>query len=422
MEKAYSKDGDLTIEELGFDIEQLAENHLDFLACEGARVILSVALNEEVTRFLGRSRYERNPDASKGHRNGSRRRTYYCGSGEVAVDVPRIRDTEKPFQSRIISRWQKVSNKILQIVPLLYLEGLSTRDFRRALAPLFGGKSLSRSSVSRINVELKEQFAAWRKRDLSGEDVIYLFLDGVYMGVYKGRREKEAILVAHGVRRDGKRVLLSVMLGGKESSDSWKSLIHDLIDRGLKMPQLVISDGNKGLIRAVRDIWPSAARQRCTKHRTANILARIPKKRQEEVKNAAHGIFYANSEDEAVEAAKRFSERYRDEFPEACKILGTDLEDCLTYFRFPPRHWKRIRTSNVIERAFREVRRRTNVVGRFPTPMSALVVVWGVMEEDRIKWRGLHMDDKHQRMIEAAVIELKNKPIEVKGFEWLEAA
>lgn len=422
MKKAYSKTADLTIEELGFDIEQLSGNYLDHFACEGAKLILTVALNEEVARFLGRNRYERNPKATKGYRNGSRRRTFYCGSGEVDVDVPRVCGTAEPFRSQIISRWRKVSDKILQVVPQLYLEGLSTRDFRRALSPLFGGKSLSRSSVSRINVELKEQFNAWRKRDLSDEDLIYLFLDGVYMGVYKGRREKEAILVAHGVRRDGKRVLLSVMLGGKESSDSWKSLIHDLIDRGLKMPQLVISDGNPGLIRAVKDIWPELARQRCTKHRTANILKRIPKKRQEEVNNALRRIFYANSEQEAIEAAKRFSERYRDEFPEACRILGTDLEDCLTYFRFPPRHHKRIRTSNVIERAFREVRRRTNVVGRFPTPASALVVVWGVMEEDRIKWRGLHVDDNHHAIIEAAVIELKEKPIEVKGFEWLEAA
>jgi transposase-like protein len=308
------------------------------------------------------------------------------------------------------------------VIPQLYIEGLSTRDFKRALEPLLGETGLSRSTVSRINQGLKAGFASWRQRRLADEDVVYLFLDGFYLGVHQGRPEKDAILVAHGVRRDGSRVLLSVMYGGRECTDGWKGVVHDLVERGLKPPVLAVSDGNPGLIRALKDVLPGVPRQRCTKHRTTNVLARVPKKRQAEVNRALSAIFHAADLDEALKAAERFSACYRDEFPEACRVLGTDLADCLTFFRFPPRHWKRIRTSNVIERAFREVRRRTNVVGRFPTPVSAMLVVWSVIDHDRIKWRGLHMDAEQERRIGEAVIELEKAPIEVRGFEWLAAA
>lgn len=422
MKKGYGKRFDLAIDDLGCDLAELQGNSLEFFARQGAQLILTVALHEEVTDFLGRGRYERQPDARPGNRNGSRRRRFQCGSGEVAIDVPRVSDTETPFRSLILSGWKRKSEALLSTIPLLYVEGLSTRDFKRALKPLLGEKGLSRSTVSRISQELKAQFTAWRKRDLSGEDILYLFFDGFYLGVHKGRKEKDAILVAHAVRRDGSRVLLAVMYGGRESADAWKGLLHDLVERGLKIPALAVSDGNAGLIRAIKDVLPDVPRQRCTKHRTTNVLARVPKKRREEVKAMLHRIFHAADLDEALKAAERFSARYRDEFPEACRVLGTDLEDCLTFFRFPARHWKRIRTSNVIERAFKEVRRRTNVVGRFPTPMSALVIVWSVIEQDRIKWRGIHMSEDYEKRIDDAVVELKRKPIEVKGFEWLEAA
>ena len=422
MRKGYDKRTELAMEDLGMDLEEVRGNSLDFFAREGARLILTVAVNEEVKGFLGREWYERKETARRGYRNGKRKRTFQCGSGEVEVPVPRVSDSEVPFRSGIVSSWKKKSEALLATIPLLYVEGLSTRDFRRALKPLMGEAGFSKSTISRINQELKEQFKAWRKRDLSGEDLLVLFIDGVHMGTHQGRKEKDAILVAHGIRRDGTRVLLSVVYGGRECTDSWKSMLHDMIERGLKPPALVVSDGNPGLIRAVKDIWPGVARQRCTKHRTENVVKRIPKMRQEEVRNAVKKIFYANSLEEAQEAAKRFSDRYRNEFPEACRVLGTDLADCLTYYRFPPRWWKRIRTSNVIERAFKEVRRRTNVVGRFPTPMSALVIVWSVLEKDRLKWRGIHIDTDHERMAEEAVLLFKREPIEVRGFEWLEAA
>jgi transposase-like protein len=197
------------------------------------------------------------------------------------------------------------------VIPCLYVEGLSTRDFNRALKPLWGSSGLSKSSISRANRALKESFTVWRKRNLSEENILYLFLDGYYLGLRQNSREKEGILVAHGVRKDGSRVLLSIHLGYRESTDSWKTVLYDLKQRGLTRPSLVVIDGSSGLNRALKEVWHDVPFNRCTKHKTANVLSRIPKKRQE------------------------------------------------------------------------EVRRRTNVIGRFPNEMSALSMVFGVLEEDR---------------------------------------
>jgi len=413
---------DLTSEELGFELEELFGQPLEFFAREGARVLLEVALEEEVSEFLERGRYERRADAPSGYRNGKKNRKVQCGSGEVEVRRPKVTGAEREFYSRLLQRWQRKSDALLEVIPLLYVEGLSTRDFKRALKPLWGKSGLSRSSISRANQALKESFEKWRRRDLSGEEIVYLFLDGYYLGVRMGVREKEGLLLAHGVRRDGSRVLLAVHLGGRESTESWKGVLDDLTERGLKAPRLVITDGNPGLIRALKDIWPDVPRQRCTVHKTRNVLARVPRKHREQVKRALNKIFHAASLEDALRAANEFERKYGKLFPTATEVLGKGLSDCLTFYRYPERHWKRIRTSNVLERAFREVRRRTDVVGRFPDEMSAMAVVFGVLEEDRLKWRGLRMADEENERIEAAVIHLRMEPIVVEWAELLKAA
>lgn len=418
------KDGvtrvDLSSADLGFDLEDLQGRSIEFFAREGARLLLKVALEEEVTGFLDRGRYERRavPD---GYRNGYRQRKVGCGSGEVEVDLPKVVDSSRPFRRQVLEAWRRRSETLLDVIPALYVEGLSTRDFKRALRPLWGSSGLSKSSISRANRALKESFKSWRSRDLSEEEIIYLFLDGYYLGVRGNSRQKEGILVAHGVRRDGSRVLLAVHLGGRESAISWKTLLHDLDDRGLKRPLLVITDGNPGLIRALAEVWSDVPRQRCTKHRTANILARVPKKRQEEVKKALHKIFHAACLDDALAAARLFHDRYKKEFPTAVSLLADRLADCLTFYRFPEAHWKRIRTSNVLERAFKEVRRRTDVVGRFPDEMSALAMVFSVLEENRLKWRGLRMDEDITDGILLAFKSCQKEQLEIEWAEQLAA-
>ena len=417
MGKGYHKGQDLTISELGLSLEELAGQPLELLAREGAKLLLMVGLEEEVTATLMRRPYERSQGKVVGYRNGHRNRQVSCGAGVIEVTVPRVSDTEETFRSQLLGAWQRRSKLLEETIPLLYVEGLSTRDFKRALKPLWGKSGLSRSSVSRANKALKEAFNNWRRRDLSLEDIIYLFLDGIYLGVRGRSRDKEAVLVAHGITREGKRVVLHLSLGGRESTESWKGVLNDLVERGLNEPLLLVTDGNPGLLKAIKDIWPKIARQRCAIHRIRNVLARVPKKRQDEVRKAVHRIFYEACLGDARDEAREFLSRYSREFPTACEVLAKHLEECLTFYRFPERPWKHIRTSNVIERSFKEVKRRTRVVGRFPDETSALVLVFSLLEEERMKWQKVGMRAEDIAWIEEASKALEQEPIRLEFLE-----
>ncbi len=417
MEKGYHKGQELTMSELGLSLEELAGQPLELFAREGARLLLTVALEEEVTAALRRRPYERSRGKVRGYRNGHRERQVSCGAGVIEIPMPRVSDTEETFRSQLLEAWQRRSKLLEETIPLLYVEGLSTRDFKRALKPLWGKSGLSRSSVSRANKALKEAFNNWRRRDLSLEDIIYLFLDGIYLGVRGNSRGKEAVLVAHGITREGKRVVLHLSLGGRESTESWKGVLNDLVERGLRRPQLITIDGNPGLLKAIRDVWPEVPRQRCAVHRIRNVLARVPKKRQDEIRKAVHRIFYAACLDDAHDEARQFLSRYSREFPTACETLARHLEECLIFYHFPERHWKHIRTSNVIERSFKEVKRRTRVVGRFPNETSALVMVFSLLEEERMKWQRVRIRDEDIVWIEEASRALEQEPIKLEFLE-----
>jgi len=417
MEKEYHKGQELTMANLGLSLEELNGQPLELLAREGARLVLSVALEEEVADYLGCQRYERNQGCRRGYRNGHRERQVSCGAGEIEVAMPRISDTKEAFHSQLLEAWQRRSRLLEETIPLLYIEGLSTRDFKRALSPLWGKSGLSRSSISRANKTLKEAFNNWRHRDLSLEEIVYLFLDGIYLGVRSNSRQKEAVLVAHGINREGKRAVLHLSLGVREGTESWKGVLNDLVERGLKPPWLFITDGNPGLLKAINDIWPEVPRQRCAIHRIRNVLARVPKKRQNEVRKALHRIFYAACLDDARDEARQFLSHYQREFPSAAETLARHLEECLTFYRFPERHWKHIRTSNVIERAFKEVKRRTRVIGRFPNETSALVMVFSILEGERLKWQKVRMRADDIVWIEEAAKTLEQEPIRLEFLE-----
>ena len=421
MGGGYRKAPVVGIEVLGLELGGLRGDPIEELARLGSRLVLGSYLEAEVSVFLGAERYERS-GSRQGSRNGHRTRRVSCGVGTLEVDYPKVRETSGPFRSEVLDAWQRKSRTLLSTVPSLYVGGLSTRDFKRALAPLWRQTGLSRSTVSWANRHLQEVFQRWRRRDLSQEDVLYLFLDGHDQGGRLGVREKEAILVAHGITRKGARTLVGVYLGARESTEGWSLVLQDLTARGLRQPLLVVSDGNAGLIRAVKDTWPTAARQRCIVHRIRNVLARVPKKDHARVRRALNQIFYAPSLDEALQAARKFAATYQDLYPSAVETLGRDLADCLTFYRFPPKHWKRLRTSNGLDRCFREVRRRTRLIGRFPIEGSALALVWSVLDQDARKWRGMRMDETHLALVLAAVESLSRQPIVVKGFEQLLAA
>ena len=421
MAVSYRKPPVPAIEDLGLELGMLRGDPIEALARFGAQLVLTSYIEAEVEAHLGAGRYERTMDR-QGHRNGHRTRRVTCGLGMIEVEFPKVRHTARPFRSQVLDAWQRTSSAVTSTLASLYIEGLSTRDYERALKPVWRGAGLSRSTVSRANEQIKEAFCRWRRRSLAEEEVVYLFLDGHFEGVRLGVPGKEAILVAHGIVKSGARVLLGVYLGGQESTESWKLALHDLVGRGLRQPLLVVSDGNPGLIRAVKETWPTVLRQRCIVHRVRNVLARIPKREHKRMRRLLNSIFYAASLEEALEAAEKFAAAWGDVYPEAVRVLGKDLADCLTFFRFPARHWRRLRTSNGLERSFREVKRRTRVIGRFPTEMSALSLIWSVMDGESRKWHGMLMGETYLGQIEAAVKSFKDERIVVRGFDELLAA
>lgn len=273
---------------------------------------------------------------------------------------------------------------------------------------------LSRSSVSWANRQLYEAFDAWRKRDLSQLRVLYLFLDGYNERVRFGSKEKEGVLVSHAILGDGSRELLAVALGPKESTEAWKAVLDELKARGLRVPALVISDGAPGLIAAIRAAWPQVPRHRCIAHKVWNVLARVPQRLHGEVERDIKKVFYAPCLEEAKAAAAAFFAKWGERLPTACEDFATNLEDCLAFYRFPEAQWKRIRTSNVLERALKEVRRRTRGVERFPTERSALVLIWASIEQDRLRWRGVKVTRDLLEATETAAEELSREPLVIE--------
>lgn len=409
----------IAIEKLGLKLGEIEGDPIEELGRYAAKLILTSYLHAEITEHLAAEPYERN-SLRRGNRNGTRSRGVSLGLGTIELDYPKVRETEAPFRSRILAVRQppEKSATLLATLPNLYVEGLSTRDYERALGDLWEGTGLSRSTVSRANETIKEEFQKWRKRRLEGEEIAYLFLDGYYEGVRFGTKGKEALLIAHGIRANGSRALLGVYLGEHESAESWKLALQDVAERGLKSPWLVISDGNPGLIRAVADVWgKKQARQRCIVHKTRNILSRVPKSEQDRIRKELNKVFYAASMEDALVEARRFAEKYKNIYPCAVETFGRDLAECLTFFRLPPRHWARIRTSNPLERVLKEVRRRTRVIGRFPTEIAALSMVWSIMNEDSRKWLGMIMDEYHTEKVREGILSLEANPIRI---DWLD--
>jgi len=365
----------------------------------GARMMLEVAVEEELTAFLGRDYYERRDD-QEGSRSGSKPRTIKIGSGDIEIGMPKVRDAGGPFHSEILPPRVTRMDEIQDVIPLLYMNGLSSRKVKKSVAKLLGKRGLSHQNVIRITEKIVEEFNLWKKRDLSELKVVYLILDGIRLGVRAGTQEKEAVLVAWGFLEDGSRELISVSLGNQESYSAWKGFLEDMIKRGLNEPMLTVIDGCPGLGKAVEELFPNSDIQRCTKHRTENVLDKVLKEDRDKVKDSLRKIFYAPTYEHAKEAIEMFKRDWGRKYPSAVECLQEDIELCLTYYKYPYRHWKRIRTTNAVERSFREVRQRTKGIGRFKDEERALTMVWWQMKE--LRWYGVDMT-KEARAILAGI-------------------
>ena len=356
-----------------------------------ARYMLQVAIEAEATAFLGREHYRRGARQRIGWRNGYEPKQVQSEAGLLEFAIPQLRGTEERFQPQVPERLQTRTADLETLVRGMYVRGLSTQDVSALYADTFGGSRLSKSTVSRVTQQLNQDFETWRHRDLSDLPVVYVFLDGQYHAARQGTDEKEGVLSAYALLEDGRPVLLHLDLGPRESYDAWLSFLQDLVGRGLRAPLLVVMDGAAGLLKAVKRVWPQAYRQRCQVHKMRNILCKLPRLMQAKMKGLVHQVFLAPSYAVAIKRGRDLIAKFKDRYPAAMECLEKDLEECVTYLRFPDAHHRRIRTTNRLERLNGEGRRRTKVIPRFPTERSCLTLLYASLMAASKLWRGIPM-------------------------------
>ena len=320
---------------------------------------LSNLMGNELTDHIGREKYERK-DGATDYRNGSYARTFCIkGIGDVEVRVPRDRDGD--FKTQVLPRCQRYDQRITEDIAAMYLTGISTRTLS-LLSKRLIGRSISPQEVSNASTDLKKAVGQWRNRDLSGERIKYLIIDGVNFRMRVGDSiELVPVLVVIGVREDGTRLVLGLQSGDKESSTTWRQFFKDLKKRGLEgsSVRLGIMDGLPGLEKVFLEEFPRAKIQRCQVHVARNILAKAPRKVKQEVADDLRSIFYASSRKKADEFAVIFQTRWEKEIPSAVQCLSNSLDACLAFFAFPEEEWLSLRTTNSIERLNKEFKRRT---------------------------------------------------------------
>jgi len=340
-------------------------------------------LEEEVTELLGRTKSERRAavDPAGGYRNGhGQPRELSTTFGTVTVRRPRVRGLEETFESRLLPLFRRHTQQVGELLPALYLHGLAEGDFDLALRGLLGeGAPLSASSVARLKGGWQAEYEAWKHRSLAELEVVYLWVDGIYVkaGLEK---EKAALLVVIAALRDGRKVVLAVESGYRESTQSWSGVLRDLKRRGMNAPRLVIGDGHLGIWGALANVYPEAGEQRCWNHRILNVLDRVPKKDQTAARKLLTLIPYA--------ATKAKAEQQKAQFVAWCEkrgcarageILEEDWERMVAFYGFPQEHWKHLRTTNPVESPFASVRLRTDAAKRYKKVENATAVLWKLL-------------------------------------------
>jgi putative transposase len=353
---------------------------LEAFARESMQQFLQRLLVEEVDGLLGRTRYARRDpvDAAPGYRNGfGKPRRLSLSNGTITLRRPRVRGLEGRLESRLLPAFKRRTEEVGRLLPELYLHGLAQGDFDLALRGLLGeGAPLSAPSIARLKAGWQAEYELWKTRAVADLEVVYLWVDGVYVkaGLEK---DKAAILVVLAALRDGRKVVLAVESGYRESTESWAAILRDLKRRGLAAPQLVIGDGHLGIWGALAAVFPEAAEQRCWNHRLLNVLDKLPLKRQAEARSLLTKIPYAESRAEAERQKRAFQAWCTQRgHAEAGRALDRDWERMVTFYQFPREHWKHLRTSNPVESPFAAVRLRTAAAKRFKKVENATAVIW----------------------------------------------
>jgi putative transposase len=373
----------------------------------GARALLAKAVEAEVADFLGKHADLKTDDGrNRVVRHGHLpERDVMTGIGPVAVRQPRLRDravaADDPgrirFSPSILPPYMRRSKSIETLLPILYLKGISTGDFSEALAALLGKEAagLSASAIGRLKDGWQEDYAAWQRRDLSAKRYVYVWADGIHLQA-RLEDEKQCILVIIGATPEGKKELVGFTDGARESAHDWRDLLLDLKRRGLAIqPELMIADGALGFWKAAGEVWPKTREQRCWVHKTANVLAKLPKSQQPKAKRALQEIWMAETKPAAEVAFDTFVESYSLKYEKAAECLAKDRDALLAFYDFPAEHWKHLRTTNPIESTFATVRHRTTRSKGCLSYKTALAMVFKLVEGTQKSWRRL---DGHSQL------------------------
>jgi transposase-like protein len=390
---------------------------LDELAREGARRMIAAALEVEVAEYVEALRHHRD---EKGHalvvRNGRshHERTVQMGAGSIKIRAPRVNDRrrEHSFSSKILPPYMRRSPRLEEAVPVLYLRGLSTGDFSEALEALLGSEvaGFSATTITRLLSVWQEEYKLWRKRSLAGKEYIYIWADGVYFNI-RLEEDRLACLVIVGVLPDGRKEVIALEDGYRESTESWASVLRDLKRRGMTAPVLAVGDGNLGFWAALRDVFPETQEQRCWKHKIANVLDKLPKRLQARAKEQLHEIMYAPDRNSALEEIDVFRKEYGQRYAKAVETLLKDQDRMLTFFDFPAEHWLHLRTTNPIESTFATVKARTKKTKGAGSRKAGLAMAWKLVMAAQDRWR--RVNAPHLVALVKAGVEFPNGKAEM---------
>jgi putative transposase len=365
----------------------------------GAQKLLGEMIRQEVEAWLEQHANHRDEQGRRQVvRNGYLpKREITTGVGAVEVQQPRVRDRRpadqaEPFTSKILPPYLRKTKSLEELIPWLYLKGVSTGDFSEALKALVGPEcpGLSATTVTRLKSVWEKEFREWNQRSLKGKQYVYVWADGVHFNI-RLEEDRQCILVLMGATADGKKELIAVVDGFRESEQSWLGLILDAKARGLTIdPKLAIGDGALGFWKAVKKAFPKTREQRCWVHKTANVLDKLPKRLQPEAKQKLHEIWMADTKEHAHEAFDLFLKTYEAKYPKATECLAKDRDVLLTFYDFPAEHWVHLRTTNPIESTFATVRLRTKRTKGSGSRIACLTMVYKLMESASKKWRLLN--------------------------------
>ena len=373
---------------------------LDEIVRDGARQMLAAALQAEVAAYVAAFADQLDEN---GHRlvvrNGYHQpREVLTAAGAVQVKAPRVNDRRvdpdsgerQRFSSAILPAWARKSPQMSEVLPLLYLHGLSTSDFGPALEQFLGsGAGLSATTITRLTAQWQDEARTFAARDLSGSDYVYLWVDGIHLKV-RLDQEKLCLLVMLGVRADGRKELVAITDGYRESCESWADLLRDCKRRGMTAPVLAVGDGALGFWKAVREVFPKTREQRCWFHKQANVLAGLPKSAHPAALAAMKDIYNAEDIDKAQVAVKAFAVAFGAKYPKVVAKIVDDLDVLLEFYHYPAEHWIHLRTTNPIESTFATVRLRTKVTKGPGSRAAGLAMAYKLIDAAQARWRSVN--------------------------------